>query len=423
MSKIIGLVGKPSSGKSTFFTSATLSNVEIADYPFTTINKNEAIAYITTQCPCKELNLKCNPNNSKCVNNIRYIPINIIDVAGLVPDAHTGKGRGNQFLDDLRTADALIQVIDCSGDTNEKGEPTTNYDIKNEIKFLETEINLWYHNIISKNLEKTLRKCKLEKKDTINTITEILSSFKITQTQIETALRTNNLNIEQALEWNEEQKKQFSFTLCKLSKPMIYSANKYDKQTSKKHYEILKKTYKNKTIIKTSAEYERALKNAKKNNLIDYIQNIDYSTNTTNTNKDIKKNNIEQTINYEIKIKNNNELNEKQKQALTKIQNYIKENKTTGVQECLNTVMFNILNQIVVYPVQNENKYSDKNENILPDAIILTKGSTAKDLAYKIHTDIGKSFLYAIDAKTKMRIKADQILKHNDIIKIVSTAK
>ena len=400
MSLIIGLVGKPSSGKSTFFNAATLSNIEMAEYPFTTINMNEAVAYVTAKCPCKELNIKCNPHNSECRDGTRLIPVNIIDVAGLVPGAHEGKGMGNQFMDDLSNADVLIQIIDCSGRTNEKGEPTENYDITNEIRFLEKEINLWYHRVISKNLDKIIRKSKLEKKDTMKLITGDLSGLKIREEHIEKALNENNLDINNALKWSEEEKQAFSFTLRAISKPMIYAANKFDMVSSEQNLERLKETFPDKIIIPTSSEYERALRIATKKELIDYIPG-----------------------NSDFEILKESQLNDAQLKALEKIKEYLKQNKSTGVEECLNEAMFNILDQIVVYPVQNENKYCDKSGNILPDAILIKKGSNAKDFAFKIHTDIGNSFLFAIDAKTKMQIKADHELKKNDMIKIVSTAK
>ena len=103
----VGLVGKPNAGKSTFFTAVTSASAQIGDYPFTTIDKNVGIAHVRKPCPSKELSVEPNPNNSLSINGIRYIPVEVIDVAGLVPGAHKGKGMGNKFLDDLRQADVL----------------------------------------------------------------------------------------------------------------------------------------------------------------------------------------------------------------------------------------------------------------------------------------------------------------------------
>jgi len=89
----------------------------------------------------------------------------------------------------------------------------------------------------------------------------------------------------------------------------------------------------------------------------------------------------------------------------------------------LNEAYFTLLGGVVVYPVEDENRYSDKSGNVLPDAYIMPKGSTAKDLAYKIHTELGAGFLYAVDARKKQRLSADYVLKDGDVIRIVSATK
>ena len=74
----------------------------------------------------------------------------------------------------------------------------------------------------------------------------------------------------------------------------------------------------------------------------------------------------------------------------------------------------------MVYPVEDENKYTDKDGNVLPDAYIMDKHTTPRDLAFKIHTEIGERFIGAIDAKTKRKIKSDKELENGDIIKILT---
>ena len=141
----IGLVGKPNVGKSTSFSALTETPVEIANYPFTTIDPNVGVAWLPLREPCACLELRerreqegrmenkregdprkgsiCIPNSGSCTGYNRLVPVTMIDVAGLVPGAHKGKGRGNQFLSDLARCDALIQVIDASGSTDIEGNP------------------------------------------------------------------------------------------------------------------------------------------------------------------------------------------------------------------------------------------------------------------------------------------------------------
>ena len=375
---LIGLVGCPNSGKSTFFKALTLIPVEIASYPFTTIKPNQGIGYVTAKCPCKELGVKCNPKNSKCINGIRFIPVKLMDVAGLVPDAHLGKGLGNQFLDDLMQASGLIHILDCSGRTNPEGKPEKT-DPKEIIKVLEREIDEWIKGIIKRNLEKVRKKAEIRKIPIEKALAEQLSGLGIKEEDIKEARKKADLESE-----------EFASILRKISKPILIAANKIDLPEAQENYEKIK----NENVIPCSAEMELALKLAEKSGLIKYIPG---------------------SSNFEIL----RDLPENQKNALDKIKLILEKYGSTGVQKCLNKIVFEVLNQIVVYPVENENKFSDKKGNVLPDAYLLPKDSKARDLAYKIHTDFGDKFITAINCKTKMNIGNSE-LKDGDIIKIVA---
>ncbi|MBW9223084.1 redox-regulated ATPase YchF [Methanothermococcus sp. SCGC AD-155-E23] len=390
----LGLVGKPNVGKSTLFNAMTEKNVDIANYPFTTINPNVGISYVTKPCPCRELNLKCNPQNSKCIDGIRHIPVEVIDVAGLVPEAHKGRGMGNKFLDDLRQADVLVLVVDASGKTDLEGNPTENHDPVEDVRFLLKELDMWIYGILSKNWDKLARRGQ-QQKNIVKVIAEQLSGLNISEDQIKSAINMLNLD-ENPLRWSEEDLLRLAGTLRKLSKPMIIAANKADHPDAMENIKRLKREFKDYIVIPTSAEIELALRRAERAGLIKY---------------DREKNDFEIV---------SNSLSEAQRRALEYIRDYLKRFGSTGVQEILNRAYFDLLDMIVVYPVEDENRYSDKKGNVLPDSYLVKRGTTARDLAYMIHTEIGDKFIYAIDARRKRRVGADYQLEDGDIIKIVS---
>jgi ribosome-binding ATPase YchF (GTP1/OBG family) len=394
----VGLIGKTNVGKSTFFSAATLVDVEIANRPFVTIEPNVGMAYVKTLCVHNEFKVKCNPRNSICIGDYRFIPIKLVDVAGLIPGAHEGRGLGNKFLDDLRKADVLIHVIDASGSTNEEGVPVEpgSRDPEEDIKFVEDEINEWFISIIKKDWEKFARITDLGNKDPIDALLSKLSGLSINREQIIQSLKESKLENVKFMQWSEEDIRRFGITLRQISKPIVIAANKDDIPIARKNIDRLKEKYK--FLIPTSAEAELALRKAAKNGLIDYIPGE-----------------------KEFKIKSNN-LPEKQRKAL----DYIKTNVldvygNTGVQQAINEAVFGALNMITIFPVEDERKLTDRNGNVLPDAILIKRGSTPKDLASVIHSDLAKGFLYAIDARKKIRVGENYQLQDRDVIKIVSS--
>jgi len=194
---------------------------------------------------------------------------------------------------------------------------------------------------------------------------------------------------------SDEELKNFASELRRRRMKMIIAANKADKAPKEMLEELMKLE---EIVVPTSAAYELILRTAAKNGYIKYLPG---------------------DPDFEIV----RELNEKQVKALEKIREFLREFGSTGVQDAINRVVFDLLGYIVVYPVEDENKFTDSKGNVLPDAMLVRKGTTAKELAFKIHTDIGKHFIYAIDARTKMRVADDYELKNNDVIKIVSGAK
>jgi ribosome-binding ATPase YchF (GTP1/OBG family) len=88
----------------------------------------------------------------------------------------------------------------------------------------------------------------------------------------------------------------------------------------------------------------------------------------------------------------------------------------------MNHAVYDLLDRITVYPVQNETKWTDGQGNVLPDAFLLPEESGPKDLAYAVHSDIGDGYLHAVDARADRRIGEDHELAEGDVVKVVSTA-
>ncbi len=392
---LIGLVGKPNCGKSTFFKAATLADVLIANYPFATIKPNHGIGYVKVDCIDKYFNVQCQPAHGFCINHKRFVPVELMDVAGLVPGASEGKGLGNQFLDDLTAADAFVHIVDISGETNVEGKPVKEkaYDICQDVEFLEKELDLWYLRILKKAWVNFIKILEASKEEFAKAVARQFSGLKVKEEHVRVIILKHDFNISNANKWNDKELLRFSHELRHLSKPMIIAANKSDKENAKENLKKLKSKFKDLIIIPCSADSELALKEADKAGLIKYIPG-------------------------EEDFKIIGKLSDKQKQALDIIKkNVLDVYGSTGVQEVLNKTVFELLEYIAIFPAGS--KLKDSKGNILPDCFLLPKGSTALDFAYYLHTDIGKGFIKAIDAKTKKIIGKDYKLKHLDGIEIV----
>jgi len=387
----IGLAGKPNSGKSTFFKAATLVDVDIANYPFTTIDANHGVSYVRVPCPCRELGIK--DSCGRCKDGSRFIAIELIDVAGLVPDAHLGKGLGNEFLDALRVAEAVIHVLDASGGTDAEGNPVGlgNHDPVSDVRFLEHEIAMWLNGILTRNWEKLMRNYKALGGKPEQILIDQMAGAGVSDSQIRRALSEMKKD---PGAWKEEDILRFARLLRAYSKPMILAANKMDVAPAENVKRLL--ALKDDLVIPVSGAAEIALRMAEKSGLIKYRPG---------------------DPDFEIL----GQLSPAQKAGLEKIRLLMKQHGGTGVQECINRAVFELLDYIVLYPVEDENKFTDRKGVVLPDAFLMKRGSTARDLAFRVHSDIGESFLFAIDGKTKMRLGEKHELQDGYVIKIVST--
>ncbi len=393
---LIGLVGKPSAGKSTFFKACTLAEVDIANYPFTTIAPNHGIGYVKVRDPAIDFGKRSNPREGFVLGEYRFVPVQMIDVAGLVPEAHLGKGRGNQFLDDLRQADVLIHIVDMSGSLNAFGEPVAvgSYDPAEDVKFLETELDMWYLGILKKGWEKFARTVMQEKGNVAKALGKQLSGLGVDEDMVKEAVEKLKLSLN-PIDWKDDDLKNIAVALRKKTKPMVIAANKLDVPVSISNFERVSSQFPDYVFVKCSGESELALREAAKKGLIGYIPGSN---------------------DFAVK----GETTEQQKKGLDFIkQNVLGKLNTTGVQEVMNIAVFDLLKYVAIFP-GGVNKLEDSKGNCLPDCFLMKPGTTALDFAFRLHTDFGKTFIRAIDVRTKMTVGKEYKLKNMDIMEIVS---
>ena len=389
----IGLLGKANVGKSTFFSAATETPVPIGNFPFTTIEPNVGVAYVKSECACKHFGI--NHKNDLCVNGTRFIPVKLIDVAGLVPGAHEGKGLGNQFLDDARQAEVLIHVVDIAGTTDIQGQPVPvgTHDPLEDIEFVTDEFDQWFLDILKREWEKLSREIDQKRAKLTDGIAKRFTGLGIKDYDVQNVLQKLGLMSKNPKDWNDSDLLTFVKELRKNTKPIIIAANKADLC---KDLSIVKKI--SEPVILCSAETELLLRKASKAGIVNYESGDNSFT-----------------------VVQGKEILPPQQKALDVVNTVFTKIQSTGVQKILDTAVFESLKFIVVYPVEDESKLTNKNGDVLPDAKLLPHESTTKELAGLIHADIAKGFLHAIDCKTKQRIGGDHKLKNGDVIKIVST--
>jgi len=389
---LIGIVGKPSAGKSSFLNALTKSNIaKIANYPFTTIDPNIGVGYAYRKCVCQEMNVSC----GQCINGLRPVPIKIIDVAGLVPGANEGKGRGNQFLNDLGQADLLIHVIDASGSLNEEGEDVDagSHDPLLDVIFLEDEIEKWIYGIMANGWDKIIRAARSSKTPIVDIFTDRLSGIKITKPMIRKVL-TANTNYPKAIDaWNNDLLLDFAKEIRKISKPILLVANKVDRPSSKQFLDKIKEKYPD--VIFISALTEITLQNLEKQGKIKYFP-----------------------LENRIEVIN---LSDKEKQVIKKIEDEILvKNNGTGIPNILSNVI-DMLHYITAYPVADGSHLTDQDGRVLPDVHLIPEGTTAKELAGRIHKDLMENFVCGIDVRTNRKLADHYELHDRDVIKIMSS--
>lgn len=398
----IGLIGKTNTGKTTFFNSSTLSSDEISTYPFTTKKPSISIGHAITLCVHPEFNVQDNPNNSKCNDGWRYIPIELIDLPGLIKDAWKGKGLGNQFLSIASQSDALIHIVDASGSIDSTGKITEigNGDPVADFADIEEELNMWYQKILEGNRDKLQKILKINN-DSITALTELYQGIGVKKFHVKDALKATNLEDKDIENFNMQDSKKFSAYLRKISKPTLIVANKIDVPNADKNFHRLRERYNDMIIVPASADSELTLRRAEQKGLIKYSPGSE-----------------------QFEILKDDDLNDKQKGALDFIKKDIMgEYMRTGVQFAINVIVFKLLKMNSIYPVAEPEKLSDKKGRVLPDLILLKDGATVIDLAKEVHSDLIKGLLYAKDLRYNLRVPTNYQLRDRDVICLISAGK
>ena len=398
----IGIIGKTNTGKTTFFNSATLSSSEISTYPFTTKIPESSIANAITLCVHMEFNVQDEPNNSKCTDGWRYVPVELIDLPGLIKDAWKGKGLGNQFLSIAAQSDALLHVVDCSGSIDASGKITEagTGDPVSDFADIEEELIMWYQKILEGNREKVSKNIN-SGTELVDAFTDLYMGIGVKKNHVIQALKISKLEEKKFDVYDSQDTKQFAKILRKISKPTLIVANKIDVPGADKNFNRLRERYNEVITVPASADSELTLRRAEQQQLIKYSPGSE-----------------------QFDIIDLEKLNNKQKNALDFIKKDIMgEYMRTGVQFAINVTVFKLLKMNSIYPVANEETLSDKKGRVLPDLILVKEGATIKDLANEIHTGLSKGLLYGKDLRYNLRLPTHYQLRDRDVVSLVSATK
>ena len=398
----IGLIGKTNTGKTTFFNSATLATADISNYPFTTKQPTIGNANAVTLCVHKELNLQDNPKNSRCIDGWRFIPVELVDLPGLIKGAWEGKGLGNKFLSVAAQSDALLHIVDVSGSIDAAGriaEPGSGDPIA-DIGDIEEELVMWYLKLLEGNRDKISRAIN-SGSDMQSAIADVFRGIGVNEEHVKMALQENKLGNHKFDELGPQESKDFSWSLRDISKPTLIVANKVDLPSATDNFKRVREEYNDMIIVPSSADAELTLRRSANRGLIRYSPGDE-----------------------RFEIKDQSILTDKQKWALNFIRkDILDEYMRTGIQFAINVAVFKLLRMNAVYPVAEASKLSDKSGNVLPDVYLMKSGSTVEDLAKEIHSELAKGLLYAIDIRDGLRLPIDYEIKDRDILSIISARK
>ncbi len=297
----------------------------------------------------------------------------------------------------------MLHIVDSSGSVDEDGN-LTRPGLGNpvaDIYDIEEELASWFLKNVQKGKKKVEKLVEESGYPLSQALEQVLTGIKVKLDHIKKALKESELQNKSITKWDQNDFKAFSKKIREYSKPTILIANKMDLGHSEKNYEKLREEFKDKAVIPVCSEAELALRRAEEKGFIKYYPGEE-----------------------DFKVLQEDKLTREQKWALNYVQQRVFSKwLRTGVQFAINMVVFKLLGMNTVYPVEDPVKFSDRKGNILPDVFLVYHNTTVKDLAAQIHSELAKKIIYAIDARTSLRLPTDYYLRDRDIINIVSAAK
>ncbi|GAB1314025.1 hypothetical protein MFIFM68171_04235 [Madurella fahalii] len=405
---LIGLVGKPSAGKSSTLNSLTDATSKVGNFPFTTIDPQRAIGYLQIDCACARFGVtdRCKPNYGSCVGGRRSVPIELLDVAGLVPGAHQGKGLGNKFLDDLRHADALIHVVDVSGTTDAEGKNTRGYDPSVDIAWLRSEIVAWIRGNLMEKWGSIKRRHIAVKATAVETLQNQFSGYGSTSAVVARTL--DKLGLKEPLEeWSDETIDRVVNAFTDEKFPTVIALNKIDHPDADKNIAKIAKMQDPNTIVLCSAISEIFLRKMAKQGYIRYTEGSEF----VDTREDlIADGDPDGGGLKELDEKNRNRIENLKDMVLYRF-------GSTGVVQVLSKAA-EILGLVPVFPVRNTTTFSSgagDSKHVFRDCVLVKKNSTVADVARKIMGDAPIAYIEGVGG---IRVAEDQIVSvgKNDIL-------
>ncbi|KAF3985331.1 hypothetical protein FT663_05340 [Candidozyma haemuli var. vulneris] len=370
---VIGIVGKPSSGKSTTLNALTDANAKVGAFPFTTIDPNKATGYLEVECACSRFDKSgdCKPNYGYCRDGKRGVPVMLLDVAGLVPNAHLGRGLGNKFLSDLTEADCLLHIVDVSGTTDAEGKETRGYDPLKDIEWLQDEIFRWILGNLTEKWGSVVRRHIATKSTTLETLRQQLGGYYANKQLIGKALDTIP-GLPPLKDWDNEMVERVVKAFMSVKFPTVLALNKMDHPDADKNVSKIMLKHPESKCVLTSSLTEVLLRKLAAQNFIKY----DSGTEFVDTAEDLPDAGLR-------------EMDEKLQNRIENIRDLVLYRfGSTGVVQLLQAAA-DVLDLVPVFPVRNISSFTGTSGSaVFRDCILVKRGSPVISVARKIMGDV-----------------------------------